>query len=261
MATVPESTFDGAAAIFAEHAKTLRGYIRYQVEQRTLHSLLGPAPLKILDVGGGSGIDAAWLASLGYYVTIIEPSTEQQEYAQRRFNFFLNDEQRPRIRTVLGTVDNTDKQELASYDVVLIHGVAMLQPNPQQFISSALRYAKSGALISLLEKGYYGTEARLIRQVKPKKLQELYLKRWMNSSIGIPVYSFKPEELEAMLLTAGALVEQWYGVRIATEDVDQRVADLDPKEVASIVDAEFEQGHDPAIRALGQMLHFIARKN
>jgi S-adenosylmethionine-dependent methyltransferase len=260
MATSPESTFEGAAAIFAEHAKTVRGYVRYQVEQRTLQTVLDASPLRILDVGGGSGIDAAWLVALGHSVTIIEPSFEQQEYAQRRFNFFLNDEQRPRIRTVLGTVNDIDQKEIASYDVVLIHGVAMLQRDPQAFINSALKYAKPGALISLLEKGYYGTEARLIRQVKPKKLHELYQNRWMNSSIGIPVYSFKPEELEALLVAAGTVVEQWYGVRVATDDTDQRVADLDAAEVANIVDTEFEQGHDPSVRANGQMLHFIARK-
>lgn len=256
-----ETLFEGAAAIFAEHAKTLRGYIRYQVEQRTLTQFLTAEPMSVLDVGGGSGTDAAWLASLGHHVTIIEPSAEQQEYAQRRFNFLLSDDQRSRIRTVLGTVDVLPKKAFASYDLVVIHGVAMLQPDAQAFVCSAVRFVKPGGLISLLEKGYYGTEARLVRLVKPKKLKELHDKRWMNSAIGIPVYSFKPEELERILQNAGATVLQWSGVRVVTADMDQKVADLDKQEIAEIVAIEFEQGRNPAIKAQGQMLHFIARKN
>lgn len=36
MSTAPEQSFDGAAAIFNEHAKTLRGYVRYQVIESNL---------------------------------------------------------------------------------------------------------------------------------------------------------------------------------------------------------------------------------
>jgi len=35
--------------------------------------LLPVAPARVLDVGGGPGVYASWLASLGYEVTLVDP--------------------------------------------------------------------------------------------------------------------------------------------------------------------------------------------
>lgn len=45
---------------------------------------LPAAPAAILDVGAGSGRDAAWLAALGHTVLAVEPSASMREVAQRR---------------------------------------------------------------------------------------------------------------------------------------------------------------------------------
>lgn len=45
---------------------------------------LPAAPAAILDVGAGSGRDAAWLAALGHTVLAVEPSASMWEEAQRR---------------------------------------------------------------------------------------------------------------------------------------------------------------------------------
>jgi FkbM family methyltransferase len=41
------------------------------------------APACVLDIGAGSGRDAAWLASLGYEVIAVEPSAAMVREAQR----------------------------------------------------------------------------------------------------------------------------------------------------------------------------------
>jgi ubiquinone/menaquinone biosynthesis C-methylase UbiE len=45
---------------------------------------LKPAPAVILDVGGGSGIYSAWLASLGYEVHLVDPVPKHIDQARRR---------------------------------------------------------------------------------------------------------------------------------------------------------------------------------
>ena len=49
-----------------------------------LEGLHPPAPALVLDVGAGSGRDAAWLAGLGYDVVAVEPSPALRAEAERR---------------------------------------------------------------------------------------------------------------------------------------------------------------------------------
>ena len=54
------------------------------VLHQALVSHLLPAPAAILDVGAGSGRDAAWLAEQGYSVLAVEPSDTMRKEGQRR---------------------------------------------------------------------------------------------------------------------------------------------------------------------------------
>lgn len=70
--------YDDNAATVAE---------RYEaVAPESLHDwlidLLPSQPAAILDVGAGSGRDAAWLLNRGYDVVAVEPSSQMQEIAQ-----------------------------------------------------------------------------------------------------------------------------------------------------------------------------------
>ena len=49
-----------------------------------LDGVLPPAPALVLDVGAGSGRDAAWLAGLGHEVVAVEPSAALRGEAERR---------------------------------------------------------------------------------------------------------------------------------------------------------------------------------
>ena len=251
--------FDGSAAIFAEHAKTLRGYVRYHVSQHTLQTLvLKSKKCNVLDIGAGSGIDAAWLSCLGHSVTLLEPSAEQQLYAQRRFNFFLTSEQRERITLIQGELDLAGTQK--TYDLVLVHGAAAYQEDPIRFIKSALERVAKGGYISLLEKGYYGAESRAIREHKFKEQQSLAADQHVTDNLGLRSYAFKPEEILRVLESCGFEVITWNGVRVITDEDNVLVSDLEEEELQAIVAAEIEHGADPGIRAQGQLLHFIARK-
>jgi len=48
-----------------------------------LDSLLPSQPALVLDVGAGSGRDAAWLSSLGHQVIAVEPSEQMRIRGQR----------------------------------------------------------------------------------------------------------------------------------------------------------------------------------
>ena len=81
---------------------------------------LPAAPAAILDVGAGSGRDAAWLAALGHTVLALEPSATMREEAQRRHPD-------ARITWVADSLPGLEAvfRLNASFDVILLSAVWM----------------------------------------------------------------------------------------------------------------------------------------
>ncbi|MFJ8042525.1 class I SAM-dependent methyltransferase [Kitasatospora sp. NPDC096147] len=73
--------------------------------------LLPPAPARVLDVGGGSGRYAGWLAGLGYRVELLDPVPLHVEQARRR----------PGVTARVGDARALDVPD-ASVDAVLLLG-------------------------------------------------------------------------------------------------------------------------------------------
>ena len=85
-----------------------------------LKTLLPSAPATILDVGAGSGRDAAWLAGEGYEVVAVEPSAAMRETGQSRHG----DRPIQWIADSLPALERTFKAGL-SFDVILLSAVWM----------------------------------------------------------------------------------------------------------------------------------------
>jgi SAM-dependent methyltransferase len=60
-----------------------RGRLEFWRTQDVLRRVLPPAPARVLDVGGASGVHAEWLAGDGYDVELIDPVPTHVEQAQR----------------------------------------------------------------------------------------------------------------------------------------------------------------------------------
>ena len=71
---------------YHEHAAARFDYFEQAAVKHCDYSLqfIVPAPARILDVGSGSGRDAAYFAQLGYQVTAIEPAKELRKLAMQK---------------------------------------------------------------------------------------------------------------------------------------------------------------------------------
>jgi len=58
-----------------------RGRLEFLRTQDVLRRLLPPAPVRILDVGGGAGAHARWLAADGYQVRLVDPMPLHVQHA------------------------------------------------------------------------------------------------------------------------------------------------------------------------------------
>ncbi len=92
-----------------------------------LTDLLPEPPALVLDVGAGSGRDAAWLASRGYEVVAVEPSRSMRRLAEK-----LHATAPVRwVHDSLPKLDRTVRSGL-SFDVILLSGVWMHVPPGQR---------------------------------------------------------------------------------------------------------------------------------
>ncbi|WP_329268997.1 class I SAM-dependent methyltransferase [Streptomyces sp. NBC_01451] len=144
-----------------EDARIRRGSGRLEFwrTQDVLRRLLPAAPARVLDVGGGSGVHAEWLARDGYEVEVIDPVPLHVDQAGRL----------PGVTARLGDARALPVED-ASQDVVLMLGPLYHlpeRPDRVKALSEALRVVRPGgpvvaatinrhaALHDLLRKEHY----------------------------------------------------------------------------------------------------------
>jgi SAM-dependent methyltransferase len=114
--------YDAKAGILAASYETVRADA---VHAALLQFIPHGPDLIALDVGAGSGRDAAWLVSLGYDVVAVEPADGMRVEAQRRHS-------EPRIRWLddrLPDLNGVNRLGLA-FDLIIVNAVWMHVPPP-----------------------------------------------------------------------------------------------------------------------------------
>jgi SAM-dependent methyltransferase len=241
-----------------ERDRLAQGYSRIELvrTQELLSRHLPAPPAKVLDVGGGPGAYAAWLADGGYEVKLVDatPLHVQQalELAAGRFHAAEGDARR---------LDEPD----GSYDVVLLLGPLyhllehedrlaalgearrVLRPGGLLAAAAISRFASllDGLLRDLLDAEGWALVQRDLADGKhlPEGNQALFTN----------AYFHRPEELQAEVEAAGFRVEGFFGVEgpgwVRAESLDDERIFEDVVRVARVLEQE------PAI--IGASAHFL----
>jgi len=126
--TSPEDVTPQPIAYYNSEASRLAGEYE-QVSFETVHATLLPhlpsSPAKILDVGAGSGRDAAALVHLGYEVTAIEPAKAMREIA-------LETHPELKDRLLDDRLPDLGKVGKSRFDLILLSAVWMHLPPHQR---------------------------------------------------------------------------------------------------------------------------------
>jgi S-adenosylmethionine-dependent methyltransferase len=257
----PANPFDdaGTAQDFAVgHYSNLRGRVRTANVDGQLAEHLAPDPLRIVDVGGGSGEQSVPLARRGHAVTVADPSEAMLEEARVRLTQ-EPDTVAARVDLVRAGVDDVvDRLGAGSFDAVLCHGVFMYLDDPQPGLRALVDLATPGGLVSVL-----ATNRRALA-LRPGLLGDWPCARQLFDSdrylngVGVDARADDPDDLGDRLDRLGADTLAWYGVRLFTDAWPiGRPPEDDPDAVLA---AEWEAARRDPYRQVSRLFHLIARR-
>ena len=199
------------------------------------------APARVLDVGGGPGAYAAWLADLGYAVHLVDPVPLHVEQAAEA----------ARVQGRRFTVAHGDacrlEQDAGSFDAVLLLGPLyhlVERRDRLQALAEAHRVLTRGGLIAVATISRFasiidGLARGLLRHPEFRSIVEKDLRSGEHRNpTAIPLafttaFFHRPDEIHAEVVDAGFALDALYGIEGAagwfapTTPPDERSADYE----------------------------------
>jgi S-adenosylmethionine-dependent methyltransferase len=216
-------------------------------------------PLRIVDIGGGTGGFAVPLAADGHSVTVIDPSPDALASLQRRARDAGVED---RVRGVLGdTAELKDVAGEGAADAVLCHGVLEVVDDPAQALQAIAQVLRPGGVFSLL---VAQRNAVVLARALAGHLAEAHEAlldpdgRW-GPSDPMP-RRFDEAGVSRLLETAGLDVHTVHGVRTFADLVPSAFVDSEPGAADALGELERAASQHPAFRAIATQLHVIATR-
>lgn len=247
--------FSDKLAQWRAYTETPWGRIRYTVVEEILRrqcAELGQG-LRILDVGGGDGMDALPLALAGHEVTILDPSESWLAEAKRRAA-----EVGVSLTTLVGGVDDLPEGE---WDLVLCHFVLRYRPMDADDVRRLAAAVRPGGRLSVME---VNPAAMVLRQLvtggPEAALTELRADTKRAVTFDHDVRKVSMEELETELDTAGLRLTARFGTRIANDLLTDDAAKHDPAYFDRLLELERALcDQEPFVRIAG-MYQLVAER-
>lgn len=205
-------------------------------------------PLRIVDVGGGTGGFSAPLAEAGHHVTVVDPSPDALASAARRA---ADAGVSGRLAALQGDADGlADLIEPGSVDLVLCHAVLEVVDDPARVAQALKATLRPGGAASVVVANRAATV--LARAVSGRVADAL---SQFSGTAGGP-RRFDVASATELLATAGLTVEQVHGVRVIADLVPGAAADADPE---ALLEFELAAAARSPYRDIATQLHLLAR--
>ncbi|HVX54695.1 class I SAM-dependent methyltransferase [Nocardioides sp.] len=225
--------FSDKLAIWREYTESPWARIRYAVVGAILRrhtSELG-GRLRVLDVGGGDGMDSLPLARAGHDVTIVDPTSAWLAEARRRA-----DEAGATITTVEAGLDDLPAGE---WDLVLCHFVLRYRSADAGDVAALAERVRPGGRLSVMDVNPDGRVLRALLNDGPAgALGELAAERATVETFQTDARKVTWNSTADEMATAGLRQLGLYGNRIANDLLVDNAAKHDPAYFTGLLDLE-----------------------
>ena len=241
-----------------QNASQRRSAARTAVVWEGLSSLLQDRsaqdhPLRVLDIGGGTGGFAVRVAELGHQVTVVDPSPDALAILARRSH---ESTVADRITGLQGDLATMPEQiDGASIDVVLCHGVLEVVDDPASAMDAITRVLRPDGALSLLVSQRHAAVVARAMAGQFDQAQELLL----GGGDGTP-HRFTAEEIRELLTGAGFSDLTLHAVRVFSDLVPSALVDLEPGAAEALLALEHAVADRAEYLTLAIQLHAIAQR-
>lgn len=215
--------FSDKLMAWREYTGTPWARIRYAVAGEILrrHAAELGEKLRILDVGGGDGMDSVPLAAVGHDVTIVDPARGWLDEARRRA---------AGAGTVVTTVEGgLDELPDAEWDLVLCHFVLRYRQPDADDVAALAQRVRRGGRLSVMDVNPDGRVLRALLDQGPRRaVDELAAERAAVVTFQTDARKVTWETTEGELVRAGLRPLGLYGNRIANDLLVDDTAKHDP---------------------------------
>ncbi|MCW2634175.1 MAG: Methyltransferase type 11, partial [Blastococcus sp.] len=215
-------------------------------------------PLRVLDVGGGSGMFAVPLAQLGHDVTVVDPSADALSTLRRRAdNAGVGD----RVRGVQGDGDLLHAvlppEDGDGYDLALCHFVLEVVDDPAVTLREIARALRPGGQVSVATANRAGAVLARALGGHPVEALELLADRDPAPGRARPDRRrFGPSDLLDLVEGAGLQPGTWRGVAVVADQLDAS-SGADPAAVRAL---ELALAETSPYRDVATGLHLLAAR-
>jgi len=242
--------FRGLADRFIDHYGTLRGAVRHALVARALEHHMDPSAGSVLDIGGGRGDQAAWLATRGHRVTVLDPSNTM--LAQARAYLPSG------VELILGRGE--EAQQLLpgrSFEAVLCHAVLPYIDDPRPLLEACASMVRSGGLVSIVAKNADALAMRPGLEGRWAEVPSAFDATGDVGGMGVATKAHRVSDLIGTLDLLGIEHVAWYGIRLFTDHFGGQPV---PPDAEDIIEAEWQAGCRDPYRGVARLVHVVGRR-
>jgi S-adenosylmethionine-dependent methyltransferase len=258
--TTTAQTFDGALPAFKENQNAPWGRLRYGLSLANLQRHLKGQALRVLDVGGGNGVDAIAFARQGHTVTLLDFSSDmlaearhkaQENGVTGRISFYQSD------LTAIPTLFPP-----AEFDVILCHNILHYIDDVGAVLQTICQALHPNGLISIMCLNRYSEAYRQALQNLDLSAAtaSLEAKSIYAGTFGVSIHAYTVEDMRQPLEEAGCSLVGQYGVRCICDYIADNDIKNDPNFFAQLEQLEYALSDKYPYYLLARYFQVIARK-
>ena len=252
--------FDSHMPAWKEWQNAPWGRLRYKIGQMNLFRHLPEGTLRVLDIGGGNGLDAIPLAALGHQLTLVDFSPEM--LAEARVNAWelgVSD---------MMTFHQADLTTLPAlfpepvFDVILCHNLLPYVEDASAAIRTICQALQPGGLLSIICVNGYSDAYRAALQQGDlaAAVRQLEAETNYTSLFEVEVRHYTAQEMVQPLQKAGCVVIGNYGVRCICDYLPNNDLKTNPASFAQLEQLEYAMSDQYPYYLLARFFQIIARK-
>ena len=261
-ASSKRESFESNLNNWKDEQNTTWAKFSYELVENNLkkHIPVESPPLRILDAGGGNGVDSLALARMNHQVDLVD--TSQQMLDDANVTAALSGVS-GRIQTHALDILSLSKQfPEPEFDIVLCHNVIQFVDDLDPVLDQLLKLLRPGGFLSLITVNQYSSvyQAAFLEGDLDKAYDSLDQADQHNLTFNIDVREFRANDLSDTLITKGCQIENHYGIRCMYNywGTNEEKNDVEVNE--KLRKLEFELSNREPYKHTARLFQLIARK-